>query len=78
MIGRLLCAMGLHRVVTTREGKATSPGSSRSSTPRVTGAASHIHGFCYRDGCHFHFIIDTHSGEKILHVDGNGHNVTAA
>jgi hypothetical protein len=75
MIGRMLCSFGLHRVVTTREGKQTTPGSSRSATPRTTGAATHIHCFCYRPGCQFHVIIDTHSGEKLLHVDGNGTRV---
>lgn len=76
MIGRLLCALGLHRVVTTREGKTSTPSSTTRSAPRVSGAANFIHCFCYRKGCQFHVIIDTHSGEKMLHVDGNGHQVT--
>jgi hypothetical protein len=74
MIGKLLCALGLHRVVTTREGKA--PASSRANRP--SGAATYIHCFCYRTGCKFHVIIDTHSGEKILHVDGDGTQVHPA
>jgi len=76
MIGRLLCAFGLHRVLTTREGKTTTPSTSHSrSAPRTTGAATHIHAFCYRPGCQFHVIIDTHSGNKVLHVDGSGKTV---
>ena len=77
MIGRLLCSLGLHKVVTTREGKTTTPVTTHSrSAPRTSGAATHIHCFCYRVGCKFHVIIDTHSGEKLLHVDGNGNDVT--
>lgn len=68
MIGKLLCSMGLHRVVTTREGKV--PGSVKARAPQ--GAATFIHCFCYRTGCEFHVIIDTHSGEKIMHVSGDG------
>lgn len=52
MLGRLMCALGFHRVVTTREGKSK------------TSAANFIHCFCYRPGCKFHAIIDTHSGRK--------------
>lgn len=74
MIGKLLCALGLHRVVTTREGKV--PASARAG--RAAGAATFIHCFCYRTGCQFHVIIDTHSGEKVLHVDGDGTQVTPA
>jgi hypothetical protein len=66
MIGKLLCSIGLHRVVTTREGKVSNPQSSgRGAVPRVSGAATHIHVFCYRPDCDFHTIIDTHSGNKI-------------
>lgn len=62
--GRLLCSLGLHRVVTTREGKQTS-GGGRSGSPRISGAANHIHVFCYRPHCTFRTIIDTHDGAKI-------------
>lgn len=71
MIGKLLCALGLHRVVTTREGKV--PPSARRGTSG--SAATHIHCFCYRSDCQFHVIIDTHDGTKVLHVDGNGTQV---
>lgn len=54
MLGRMLCSLGLHRVVTTREGKSK------------TSAASFIHCFCYRPGCNFHEVIDTHTGNKDL------------
>lgn len=62
MLGRLLCNLGLHKVVTTREGK--SPGSTRTNTP--AGAAAFIHCHCYRPDCNFHVIVDTHNGNKIL------------
>lgn len=65
MLGRLLCSLGLHRVVTTREGKTSTPGSTGRGAPRTSGAATHIHAFCYRPGCTFHVIIDTHDGSKI-------------
>lgn len=65
MFGSLLCRLGLHRVVTTREGKASQPQGSGRAVTRVSGAATHIHVFCYRPGCKFHTIIDTHSGERI-------------
>lgn len=56
MMGKFLCAVGLHRVVTTREGKAKG------------SAASFIHVFCYREGCSFHEVIDTHTGRKdVIH-----------
>lgn len=71
MIGRLMCALGLHRVVTTREGKV--PGSVRSKAP--AGAAAFIHCLCYRAGCQFQVIIDTHDGTKVFHRDGSGHVV---
>lgn len=74
MIGQLLCVLGLHRVVTTREGKVVA--SARRNV--ASGAATHIHCFCYRSHCQFHVIIDTHSGEKLLHVDGNGTQVHPA
>lgn len=66
MLGRFLCSLGLHRVVTTREGKTSQPtAQGRGAVPRTSGAATHIHVFCYRPGCTFHTIIDTHSGNKI-------------
>lgn len=71
MIGRLMCLLGLHRVVTTREGKV--PASVKRGQP--AGAATYIHALCYRAGCHFHVIIDTHNGEKMLHVDTDGTQV---
>jgi hypothetical protein len=71
MIGHLMCLLGLHRVVTTREGKV--PGSVKRGTPE--GAAGYIHCFCHRADCKYHVIIDTHSGEKMLHVDANGSQV---
>lgn len=72
MIGRLMCALGLHRVVTTREGKV--PGSVKRQQPQ--GAATFIHCLCYRAGCQFQVIIDTHDGTKVFHRDGNGTVVT--
>lgn len=63
MLGRLACSLGFHRVVTTREGSEKKPvGGAKSHT--VTSAANFIHAFCYRDGCPFHVIIDTHTGAK--------------
>lgn len=64
MFGRFLCSLGLHRVVTTREGKPSTPQGSGRGATRVSGAAAHIHVFCYRPECRFSTIIDTHSGEK--------------
>lgn len=75
MIGRILCALGLHKIVTTREGKPSTPQGSGRATTRVSGAATHIHCFCYREKCSYHVIIDTHSGEKILHISGDGERV---
>lgn len=63
--GRFLCSIGLHRVVTTREGKQTQ-GGGRSGAPRISGAAQHIHALCYRPHCKFQVIIDTHDGSKIV------------
>jgi hypothetical protein len=63
MFGRLACALGFHRVVTTREGKTTQ---GQRGGPRTTGAAAFIHAYCYRPECEFHVIIDTHSGHKTL------------
>lgn len=71
MIGALLCFLGLHRVVTTREGKV--PGSVKKAVPQ--GAATHIHCLCYRAGCQFQVIIDTHDGTKVFHRDGSGNIV---
>lgn len=62
--GQIQCNLGLHRVVTTREGKQTQ-GGGRTGAPRISGAAQHIHAFCYRPKCNFHVIIDTHDGSKI-------------
>jgi hypothetical protein len=74
MLGRLACSMGFHRVVTTREGSEKIPvGGSKSHTK--TGAAQFIHALCYREGCDFHVIIDTHSGRKDL---VSGHHAKAA
>lgn len=65
MLGRLMCALGLHKIVTTREGKTTE-GGGRSGGPRTTGAAAFIHCHCYRPSCSFHVIVDTHSGRKTV------------
>lgn len=71
MLGRLLCSLGLHRVITTHEGKPAA--SAKRNT--VSGAASTIHGFCHRADCKFRFILDTHSGDKVLLVRGDGTEV---
>lgn len=59
MFGRLLCSLGLHRCVTTREGSS-----------RKGVAASHIHVHCYRRGCDFFCIVDTSSGRKDYPTNG--------
>jgi hypothetical protein len=74
-LGAISCTLGFHRVVTTREGKTSIPdttslpvstgrGVRTPPVPRTSGAAAQIHAFCYRPGCTFHVIIDTHSGNK--------------
>jgi hypothetical protein len=50
MFARLLCALGLHRVVTTREGN-TGKGQ----------PAQFIHVVCYRPKCKFRNKIDTYA-----------------
>jgi hypothetical protein len=74
MLGRLACSLGFHRVVTTREGSEKQPiGGSTKATKQT--AANFIHALCYRDGCGFHVIIDTHTGRKDL---VSGHHAKAA
>lgn len=50
MLARLMCALGFHRVVTTREGNT------RKGTP-----AQFIHVYCYRPHCKFSNKIDTYA-----------------
>lgn len=52
MLARLLCFLGLHRVVTTREG-STSKGQ----------PAQFIHVYCYRPKCDFRAKIDTYAAD---------------
>lgn len=61
MFGRMLCSLGLHRVVTTRDGKPAA----LARANRPAGAAAFIHCFCYRPDCDFHVIVDTHNGTKV-------------
>lgn len=53
MFARFLCALGLHRVVTTREGNT------RKGQP-----AQFIHVYCYRKNCKFRTKIDTYAPEN--------------